>query len=283
MKRSAGITACCSDAGGLQRRGDKRRSEAKFGEQTMAKGIEYRLDRQQGCRSIAVGVLDAMGGWWSGTVVKLESWVGEMGREDGVTPVDLALEEIQGKVLQQSGAYVIDECGSKVAYMMEAPAMSEAHKRRIVAAVNACAGISLEDLRMLGVGGLASLLERVRGGGREESESAASVIVDEESAQCATTPHARTTTVHVVAWMATSGAGFNWYEASRDADEAYSEERRNCVEMRDSLWTAYRFDVEVARGLMPDEITSLINVQIQALCSSSEKRFSVGRGLAVAA
>ena len=204
--------------------------------------------------------------------------------EAGRSLVDKALVEIEGKVLQQSGAYVVDENGSKVAYMMESPALGEAHKRRIVAAVNACAGISLEDLRALGVGGLATMLDRVRAGARDEAAGATCVLIDgavvepqEERAAAVGTK-----TVYVVAWHYTGGAGFDWYAKREDADEAFKTERANCEELRDCLWTAYQFEMEVDASLMGEEVTSLIDSELDERCAKSKERFSVGKGMALA-
>lgn len=197
------------------------------------------------------------------------------GTAKGGTVIEMALAEIQGKVLQESGAYVIDEAGSKVAYMMEAPALSEAHKRRIVAAVNACAGISLEDLRALGVGGLATLLDRVRGGGREEGPEAVEVFEDGDDEPATGSAKRRDATVHVIAWQYAGGAGFNWYTDKREAEEAFAEEERVCAQMRDSLWKSYRFDLQVGSMLMKDEITALIRGQLESLCAKQDAGRSV--------
>lgn len=193
----------------------------------------------------------------------------EVGEAKGATVIDTALRAIEGKVLQQSGAYIIDEAGSKVAYMTEAPALSEAHKRRIVAAVNACAGISLEELRAIGVGGLATLLERVRGGGREEGREAVQVFEDGAvQVECGEGQgQGRETTVHVIAWQYAGGAGFHWYEDKLEADEAFADEQRLCAQMQDRLWKSCRFEVEVDALLMKDEITALIRGQLDALCA----------------
>jgi hypothetical protein len=201
----------------------------------------------------------------------------------GVSLVDKALVAIEGKVLQQSGAYVVDENGSKVAYMMESPVLSEAHKRRIVAAINACAGISLEDLRALGVGGLATMLDRVRAGAREESQSAIGVTVDSEQLRRVVGGCVRTRKVYVVAWQYTGGAGFDWYASKEDAVEAFRTEQTNCKELRDELWTAYTFEMEVDASLMREEVTALIDGEIDERCAKSGNRFSVGNGMALAA
>lgn len=193
----------------------------------------------------------------------------------GKSKVDAALAAIQGRVLQQSGAYIVDEDGGKVAFMMDSPTLSEAYKRRMVAAVNACAGISLEQLRALGVGGLNSLLERAMGpvdggvgcGDTEEQEG-----------------DPRTTrTVYVVAWHYTGGAGFDWYGEESDAKEAYDNEKINCTEMKDCLWTAYMFPVQVGRKLVNEEITRLIDGQLDELCAKSKQRHAAGAGMLLAA
>jgi hypothetical protein len=194
----------------------------------------------------------------------------EAGEAKGATVIDTALRAIESKVLQQSGAYIIDEGGSKVAYMMEAPALSEAHKRRIVAAVNACAGISLEELRAIGVGGLATLLERVRGGGREEGAEAVQVFEDGAVPVACGEGQGRETTVHVIAWQYAGGAGFHWYADKLEADEAFADEQRLCAQMQDRLWKSCRFEVAVDALLMKDEITALIRAQLDALCAQQD-------------
>ncbi len=79
----------------------------------------------------------------------------------------------------------------------------------------------------------------------------------------------KTRTVHVVAWQYSGGAGFDWYAAKADADKAFTEEKKNEAkpELSVSKWTAYRFSVRVPARMKPEEITNLIDSNIDERCA----------------
>lgn len=80
----------------------------------------------------------------------------------------------------------------------------------------------------------------------------------------------KTRTVHVVAWQYSGGAGFDWYADKPAASAAYIVEKQNEKEpdLRRSKWTAYRFSVRVPARMKPEEITALIDSNIDERCAA---------------
>lgn len=86
------------------------------------------------------------------------------------------------------------------------------------------------------------------------------------------TKTAKTITVYVNAWQYNTGAGFDWYRRPGDADKAFEEEKGNCEELAEEGWSAYRFDVAVPSVLSDEEITALIDEDLDGLCVKAERK-----------
>jgi len=83
-------------------------------------------------------------------------------------------------------------------------------------------------------------------------------------------------TVYVVAWQYNTGVGFDWYRRPGDADAAYEEEKGNADEMADEGWSAYRFDYVVSSKMSDEQITQLIDSELDDLyVKATEKHENV--------
>jgi hypothetical protein len=71
-------------------------------------------------------------------------------------------DELKEEMVTPSGAFITTANGEKVAMMHgNTPLRSEGFKRRIVAALNLCAGVDLVNLRAMGPRGLEATLVRL--------------------------------------------------------------------------------------------------------------------------
>lgn len=83
--------------------------------------------------------------------------------------------------------------------------------------------------------------------------------------------------VSVCAWSHDDGAGFDWYTEAAQADSAFEAEKGNCDEFYDTNWTAYRFDFVIPFGASKNEITRLIDEDIDGLCERAKIKYKSKR------